>query len=37
MAQDAIEILVKGKKLTATDAVGIMAGDAAAALGEEQI
>jgi hypothetical protein len=37
MIQDATEILVKGKKLTATDAVGIMAGDAAAALGEEQI
>lgn len=37
MIQDATEILVKGKKLTATDAVGIMAGDAAAALGEEKI
>jgi hypothetical protein len=38
MVQDAVEILVKGKKLTATDAVGIMVGPSAdAALGEEQL
>ena len=37
MIQDATEILVKGKKLTAPEAAGILAGDAAAALGEEQI
>ena len=37
MIQDAIEILVKGKKLTAIDVVGIMAGDAGKALGEKQL
>ena len=36
MFQDAFEILAKGKKMTATDAIGIMAGDAGAALAEQQ-
>ena len=37
MVQDATEIIVKGKKLTASDALGIMAGDAGAALAEDQL
>jgi hypothetical protein len=36
MLQDASEILVKGKRMTASDALGIMAGDAGAALAEDQ-
>ena len=34
--KDALEILVKGKKMTASDALGIMAGDAGGALAEDQ-